>query len=136
MLGHGILRSAIRLALGLGTVSLISAPEASAQTPDEQKYGEEILEEVIVTGSRIPRADLDSASPVTVFQREDMEITGMTDVGDFLQRMPAMSGSPWGTTTNNGGNGDVVIDLRGLGPDRTLTLINGRRVVENDYQVR
>jgi len=109
-------------------------PDASAQSAEVQEFDEVVLEEVIVTGSRIPRADIDSASPVTVFQREDIEVTGMTDIGEFLQRMPAMSGSPIGTTTNNGGDGDVLIDLRGMGPDRTLTLINGRRVVENDYQ--
>jgi iron complex outermembrane recepter protein len=46
-----------------------------------------------------------------------------------------MSGSPIGTTTNNGGNGSVQIDLRGLGVDRTLTLINGQRVVDGgDFQ--
>jgi outer membrane receptor protein involved in Fe transport len=46
-----------------------------------------------------------------------------------------MSGSPIGTTTNNGGNGSVQINLRGLGAVRTLTLVNGKRVVDGgDYQ--
>jgi outer membrane receptor protein involved in Fe transport len=95
----------------------------------------EMIEEVIVTGSRIKRADLDSASPVTVMTREDFEWKGVTDVGYLLQRMPGMAGSPIGTTTNNGGNGSVQIDLRGLGSIRTLTLVNGKRTVDNgDYQ--
>jgi outer membrane receptor protein involved in Fe transport len=97
--------------------------------------GEALLEEVLVTGSRIARADIDSASPVTVIERAEMEITGLTDVGDLLQSMPSMSGSPIGTTTNNGGNGAVLIDLRGMGTARTLTLVNGKRVVDGgDYQ--
>jgi outer membrane receptor protein involved in Fe transport len=95
----------------------------------------EMIEEVIVTGSRIKRADLDSASPVTVMTREDFEWKGVTDVGYLLQRMPGMAGSPIGTTTNNGGNGSVQIDLRGLGSIRTLTLVNGKRTVDGgDYQ--
>jgi outer membrane receptor protein involved in Fe transport len=95
----------------------------------------EMIEEVIVTGSRIKRADLDSASPVTVMTREDFEWKGVTDVGYLLQRMPGMAGSPIGTTTNNGGDGSVQIDLRGLGSIRTLTLVNGKRTVDGgDYQ--
>jgi outer membrane receptor protein involved in Fe transport len=93
------------------------------------------LEEIITTGSRIKRADLDSASPVTVIDREVLLAQGITDVGSLLQRMPSMAGSPIGTTTNNGGNGSVQIDLRGMGVDRTLTLVNGQRSVDGgDYQ--
>ena len=96
---------------------------------------EEILEEVVVTGSRIRRANIASASPVTVITRIEMKARGFTDVGYMLQRMPSMSGSPIGTTTNNGGDGSVQIDLRGLGVVRTLTLVNGKRTVDGgDYQ--
>jgi outer membrane receptor protein involved in Fe transport len=96
---------------------------------------ENIVEEIVVTGSRIRRADIDSPSPVTVITRQEIENKGITDVGYLLQRMPSMSGSPIGTTTNNGGNGSVQIDLRGLGPIRTLTLVNGKRTVDGgDYQ--
>jgi outer membrane receptor protein involved in Fe transport len=64
-----------------------------------------------------------------------MEISGLTDVGQLLQSMPSMSGSPIGTTTNNGGNGGVFVDLRGMGVNRTLTLVNGMRIVDGgDYQ--
>ena len=121
------LRQAVSFALLSGA---FYAPAALAQdeVPEE-------LEEITVTGSRIPRADLASASPVSVIDREDIVITGITDVGDVIQRMPSMSGSPIGTTTNNGGNGSVQIDLRGMGVDRTVTLINGYRTVDGgDFQ--
>jgi outer membrane receptor protein involved in Fe transport len=96
---------------------------------------ENIVEEIVVTGSRIRRADIDSPSPVTIITRQEIENKGITDVGYLLQRMPSMSGSPIGTTTNNGGNGSVQVDLRGLGPIRTLTLVNGKRTVDGgDYQ--
>ncbi|MGH6947796.1 MAG: TonB-dependent receptor plug domain-containing protein [Kiloniellales bacterium] len=126
------LQRAIRLALsaGAGSLAALNAPVSLAQdeTPNE-------LEEITVTGSRIPRADLASSSPVSVLERDDIVITGLTDVGNLIQRMPSMSGSPIGTTTNNGGNGSVLIDLRGMGVDRTVTLINGYRTVDGgDYQ--
>jgi len=127
------LSEAIKRALGL-TVSLTTLTGGAFAVAQED---EEVLttEEVLVTGSRIKRADLDNANPVTVVTRDEMMLTGITDVGDLIQRLPSMSGSPIGTTTNNGGNGSVTIDLRGLGAGRTLNLINGRRSVDGgDYQ--
>jgi outer membrane receptor protein involved in Fe transport len=128
------LRAAVRLALcvGSGALAFGSAPTAIAQ----DDAASESIEEITVTGSRIKRADLDSASPVTVLDRADILAQGITDVGNLIQRMPAMSGSPLGTTVNNGNTeeGIVQIDLRGLGVDRTVTLINGKRTVDRgDY---
>ncbi len=118
----------VAVATAVGVAATTGMPSAFAKES-------EMLEEVIVTGSRIKRADLDSASPVTVFTDQDIEFSGVTDVGQLLQRMPSMAGSPIGTTTNNGGDGSVQIDLRGLGEIRTLTLVNGKRVVDGgDYQ--
>jgi iron complex outermembrane recepter protein len=131
------LRSAVRRGLGVSAGVFASmalvAPAAMAQAP--QPGQQAVIDEITVTGSRIRRADLESASPVTVLSRDDIVLTGLTDVGNFIQRMPSMSGSPIGTTTNNGGNGSVLIDMRGLGTDRTLTLINGQRIVDGgDFQ--
>jgi outer membrane receptor protein involved in Fe transport len=126
------LQHAVRIALGLsaGTLALGMSPGVLAQ--DE---GVDQIEEITVTGSRIKRADLDSAAPVTVLNRDDILAAGITDVGMLLKRMPSMSGFAIGTTTNNGGNGAVEINLRGLGEDRTLTLVNGKRTVDDgDYQ--
>jgi len=131
------LKLSIQFALGLSTgVLAFSAPNVFAQEADDQEADEDLLiEEIIVTGSRIKRADIDSASPVTIIDQAEIEITGLTDVGSLLQRMPSMSGSPIGTTTNNGGNGTVNVNLRGMGAGRTLTLVNGKRVVDGgDYQ--
>ncbi len=133
MFSNHKLQTAIRLSLGIGAGAFAVgfAPGALAQDAG----ADEPLEEIITTGSRIKRADLDSASPVTVIDREVLLAQGITDVGSLLQRMPSMSGSPIGTTTNNGGNGSVQIDLRGMGVDRTLTLVNGKRTVDGgDYQ--
>ncbi len=133
MSSNNKLQTAIHLALGLsaGVFAVSAVPDVFAQDAEEDLA----IEEVIVTGSRIRRADIDSASPVTILDREDIMAAGVTDVGSLLQSIPSMSGSPIGTTINNGGNGAVLIDLRGMGTDRTLTLINGQRVVDGgDYQ--
>jgi outer membrane receptor protein involved in Fe transport len=108
---------------------------AVAQDAQTDVNAEEQVERIQVTGSRIRRADIEGANPVSVFTSADLEKVGITDVGDFIQRMPAMSGSPIGTTTNNGGSGAVTVNLRGLGSARTLTLVNGRRTVDGgDFQ--
>ena len=133
MFSNSKLQTAVRVALGTGAGAMAVgfAPGALAQ----DATADEPLEEIITTGSRIKRADIDSASPVTVIDREVLLAQGITDVGNLLQSMPSMSGSPIGTTTNNGGNGSVQIDLRGMGVDRTLTLVNGFRTVDGgDYQ--
>jgi outer membrane receptor protein involved in Fe transport len=127
------LQSAVRVALGLsaGTLALGVSPGALAQDD-----ASDILEEIVVTGTRIKRADLDTASPVTVLDRQDILAQGITDVGNLIQRMPSMSGTPLGTTTNNGNTneGTVQINLRGMGVERTVTLINGKRTVDGgDY---
>ena len=123
------------LASAISSISLASALAATGVAMPAFAADDAIIDEVVVTGTRIKRADLESASPVTVITRQEMENKGFTDVGQLLQRMPSMSGSPIGTTTNNGGNGSVQVDLRGLGVVRTLTLVDGKRTVDGgDYQ--
>jgi len=135
MLSNHKLRTAVRLGLGMGAGAFAVGFAPGALAQDDAGADDEVLEEIITTGSRIKRADLDSASPVTVLQRDDILASGLTDVGNLIQTMPSMSGSPIGTTTNNGGNGAVLIDLRGMGTSRTVTLINGQRTVDGgDFQ--
>ena len=136
MFTNSKLTKSIRLSIaaGLASTAMIASNAVFAQeaaSVDE----EATLEKISVTGSRIKRIDVESASPVTIIGRAELEISGLTDIGAFLQSIPSMSGSPIGTTTNNGGNGSVQIDLRGLGTARTLTLVNGKRVVDGgDFQ--
>jgi iron complex outermembrane recepter protein len=114
----------IRVALILGLSGAMAMP-AMAQ---EEKSKEDTLEDVVVTGSRIRRADAETAQPVLVVTRADIEKTGLTSVGDIVQRL-AEAGPSINTQFNNGGNGSVTIDLRNLGSNRTLVLLNGHRWV-------
>ena len=92
MFSNSNLRSAVRLALGMGAGAMAVGVAPSALAQDDG--ADQPLEEIITTGSRIKRADLDSASPVTVLNREDIMAQGITDVGNIIQRMPSMSGTP------------------------------------------
>lgn len=90
--------------------------------------------EVIVTGSRIRRPNLSSPVPVTSVQGEDFFKTGTTSVGDVLNQLPALTStfSQSNSTRFLGTSGLNLLDLRGLGTQRTLVLVNGRRHVAGD----
>lgn len=86
------------------------------------------LEEIIITGSRIPQdANISSASPVTQLGADDLLYSGITRVEDLLNDLPQVTGSN-SSYDANGATGTATVDLRDLGPARTLTLINGRRM--------
>jgi len=84
-------------------------------------------EDVVVTGSRIRRKDLTTAAPVAVFTREQIQATGRANVGEFLQTLPWQANAI-NRGTNNGGNGAIRVNLRGVGVESTLVLLNGRRI--------
>ena len=87
-------------------------------------------EEIVVTGSRIRRKDLTTPAPITVINKEQLQASGKVSLGDFLQTLPEQ-GNAINTAVNNGAqrNGSTRVSLRGLGSDRTLVLLNGRRFV-------
>jgi iron complex outermembrane receptor protein len=118
---HYTLRRAITLALVAGASSAVSVTALAAE-PEQ-------LETVIVTGSHIRRADIDTAAPVQVVTREDIDRTGKTTLAEYLQTLTADGqGSvpkSFGTGFSPGGAG---VSLRGLGASSTLVLLNGRRI--------
>jgi iron complex outermembrane receptor protein len=99
-----------------------------AQEVDEDT-GEFLLEEVIVTGSRIERSDVTSVSPISVFSEEDIRLSGQVTLEDFVQNLPSVAGGFMGSTINNISiGGTASASLRGLGSNRTLVLLNGQRM--------
>ncbi len=125
MYNNSKIAKAIRLAMmfGAGATAAVSAPAFSAEEAVEEE-----IERIEVTGSRIKRADLESASPVSVITTEDMKIQGITNIADALQNLTAQSGGLT-AAVNNGGSGNATVNLRGMGSNRTLVLVNGRRMV-------
>jgi iron complex outermembrane recepter protein len=110
------------LAVGIGLPFLVAA-SASAQAP----ASEATTERVIVTGSYIPTAETESALPVTVYTAEVLQKQGANTPVEGLRQLPSFVGNTATENDSNGGNGSAMINLRALGPQNTLTLINGRR---------
>lgn len=84
------------------------------------------LEEVTVTGSRIRRPDYIGNSPITSVSAEQITLTGTVNTESLLNTLPQVVPG-LDRTSNNPGNGTATVDLRGLGSNRTLVLVNGRR---------
>ena len=91
------------------------------------------LEEVVVTGSRIARPDLEGPTPVTVLTGEQLEAQGYTTVyealGALSQSFQTESPPTWGSTTVNARQ----LNLRGLGPNHSLLLVDGMRVADYPF---
>jgi len=93
-------------------------------------YAQETDDEVVVTGSRIKKQDFTSNSPVATIDAVQFERTGVINTEELLNALPQTI--PGLTrVSNNPGNGTATIDLRGLGSNRTLILVNGRRAMPN-----
>lgn len=123
------------LATAISTILMVAAA-ATAQAQDAGQPTNESsdikrLDAVTVTGSRIPRVDYLSASPVGTLTAEDIRATGAVTLGDVINALPQMSTtySMGNSTRFIGTAGLNLLDLRGLGVDRTLVLVNGRRHV-------
>jgi outer membrane receptor protein involved in Fe transport len=82
---------------------------------------------VVVTGSRIPQPNLTSISPVTVVGQQDVQLRGVTRVEDLVNQLPSVFAAQ-NSSVSNGATGTATINLRGLGADRNLVLVNGRRL--------
>jgi iron complex outermembrane receptor protein len=111
---------------------LIAAAAGAQDQSDQDASGSEGLQEVVVTGSRILTPNLESPSPVQSITASDIEGTGTVNVQEILLKNPTM-GTPTLSRTNSAfltsGAGVSTVDLRNLGVERTLTLIDGRRFV-------
>ncbi len=112
-------------------IMLLPGTVVFAQNQDDA--GDE-LEEIVVTGTRIASGNLQSAVPVTTVDAEYIRLSGETILTDLLQQTPSLIGSDSGnyvgdTGEGNPGNGDgtAALNLRNLGEERTLVLVNGRR---------
>ena len=111
------------LAIGaaLGVTTAMGAFPAFAQDEDQA------IEETVVTGSRIQKANLVTSSPVTQLDNEQLQLTGLTRIEDAMASIPAVSlDQSSGQAIES--NGTATLQLRNLGTTRTLVLMNGRRL--------
>jgi iron complex outermembrane recepter protein len=108
-------------------------PPTSGESPASSTQ----VEEVIVTGSRIPQPNLTSVSPIVVVGEQDLLAQGTKDMSSMIQSLPqnfVMAGIDFSNNGNplSGPGGLTNADLRGLGPQRTLVLMDGRRLGVGD----
>lgn len=117
--------------LTLAVIAMVNtAPAALAQSPEGEESAK--LDAVQVTGSRIRSFTADSPSPIQVVTSEDIERSGVTNIQELLLKIPSMGTADLGRTNSNfltSSSGVATVDLRDLGADRTLVLVNGRRFV-------
>lgn len=142
-LGATALRSAAAVVIAAAPFAPAFAQETPTPTPTPPAVAQEELPEtekpaesdapIIVTGSRIRRDPFSSPDPITIIDPEIAQAQGLFSTADMLQSSPVAAGSNQITSAissnfvTNGGPGSETISLRGLGAERTLVLLNGRR---------
>lgn len=125
-------RNTLRPALIITGLLLLPVALA-AQQPAVSTVGEDGIAEIIVTGSRIARPDLSAISPITILDADSIGLSHARTIDEFLRSTPQFAPAI-GSNTNNGNDGSATVDLRNLGEERTLVLVNGKRFVPYDYQ--
>ena len=103
------------------------AGQIAAQLPNQEHSSQQI----VITGSRIPRPDLTAVSPVMVIKGDEFRLEGATNAEELLNQLPQVNPSQ-GEFFGAGATGAATVDLRGLGAVRTLVLVNGRRLMLGD----
>jgi iron complex outermembrane receptor protein len=89
------------------------------------------VEEFVVTGSRIPQPNLTSTSPITVIGDQEAKLQGTTNVETLINNLP-QAFADFTSTASNGASGTATVNLRGLGSQRTLVLVDGKRLMPAD----
>lgn len=119
-------QSALRAAL-IGGASVMAMAVAPAYAQDDDSSDDQ----VIVTGSRIANPTLTGSSPITTVGAADLSLSNTVNSEQFLNTLP-QTVPGFDSTSNNPGIGEATVDLRGLGAQRTLVLVNGRRYVTSN----
>src|SRR5687767_9660079 len=115
---------AVRRALVLGAAS-------AALIQPVYAADEATIQEVVVTGSRIAQPGLTSISPVTAVGAEQIKVEGITRIEDLINNLP-QAFADFGGNVSNGATGAATVNLRNLGSQRTLVLVNSRRLMPGD----
>jgi iron complex outermembrane receptor protein len=124
------LAKSIQLAIAFGAVSGLSLSNAALAQETEEAEAQ-VVEKIQVTGSRIKRADMEGALPVTVIDRAAIEFSGQTSVADLLRNTSFNSTGSFRPQSGSSAQGVSQINLRGLGASRSLVLVDGRRLARS-----
>jgi len=114
---------------GVALVAVSTTAFAQGAKPDAA--GASTVSELVVTGSRIPQPNLTSVSPLTTVSAAEVKLTGTSNVESLLNDLPS-SFAAQTAQVSNGSDGTAQANLRGLGPGRTLVLVDGKRLMPGD----
>lgn len=117
------------LALSLAAGMMLAGP-ALAQQADAGKSDQ--IEEIVVTGSLIQRPNNVAVSPITTMSTESIKESGQVEVEAALNQLPSFTAAGTASTGGQGGGGRASLNLRGLGSNRNLVLLNGKRLPLSD----
>lgn len=126
-------RTLLSQALVAALMSLAAQPALSQDNASAADPQAKTLEAVEVTGSRIPRAQVEGPAPVVTITAEDIKAAGFVTVPDVLRSLTQNGGATQSQQDFSAGDfspGAQQVDLRGLGPNHTLVLVNGRRIAD------
>src|SRR5262245_41321058 len=126
MANNSTIRRAVRLALasGAATTAMVGVAAVAQEAQDASTE----VGTIVVTGTRIQRADYEATSPVVTVDSKSLQESGTVQLDVFLNQLPQLVPALSTTSNNpsaNGGAGQALIDLRGLGVSRTLVLLDG-----------
>lgn len=120
------MRSTMKLSALSVAITLASLGTTHVQAA-EQTGADEKIEKIAVTGSRIKRADFEGVAPVTVITADDIASSGLSSISEVLQSSVANTGGSLNGESDGFTDSASSVNLRGMGANRTLVLINGRR---------
>lgn len=118
--------------IGGAALLAFASPALAQEQPGTPPQDEAVVDEIVVTGSRITRQDYQSTSPIVTVSQEDFQATGAVTIDALVNDLPQFVPSINSTSNNPSNGGQANINLRGLGTQRTLVLMNGRRVVPSN----
>jgi outer membrane receptor protein involved in Fe transport len=122
------------LALGLCASAPALAQNAPVESAIDASPADGSSQDIIVTGSRIPRTDLTSTSPIAMTGEEDIKLQSALTVEDFSVRLPQLAGGVRQAAQGSDAFGAQVLDLRNFGQSRSLVMINGSRAVPFSFR--
>jgi outer membrane receptor protein involved in Fe transport len=116
-------------------VAAAPSAERGVEVAQAASLDEATAADIVVTGSRIQRSGFSAPTPTTVIGADDIKKAAPANIADFVNQLPQLSGSSTTRTGNGntsaGTNGLNTLNLRSLGSNRTLVLLDGRRVVSS-----
>jgi iron complex outermembrane recepter protein len=131
---YAAIRTTINVAVAAAIASAAGSAWAQTTPAATPATTVEKVETVVITGSRIKAAGLESTSPISQISAEEIALQRAVTVEDFSVKLPQLAGGVNSTSVGSDAFGAQTLDLRGLGQNRTLVLINGTRAIPFSFR--